>query len=186
MDMSAQPVSDEEFAMFGGGCFWCLEAVFGGLAGVKSVASGYMGGHVDNPTYHLVCGGNTGHAEVVQVRFDPKRISYRELLDVFFATHDPTTLNRQGNDVGSQYRSVIFYDSEGQRREAEEAISALNALKIWLDPVVTVVEKASNFYPAEDYHQGYYANNTNQPYCRFVIEPKLQKVQRKFAEKLRA
>jgi peptide-methionine (S)-S-oxide reductase len=175
-----------ETAVFGGGCFWCIEAVFNRLAGVESARSGYMGGHVHNPTYRQVCAGDTGHVEVVQLRFDPNIISYRDLLDVFFAVHDPTTLNRQGNDVGEQYRSVIFYGSEEQKEAAEETIAALNASKAFPEPVVTAVEPASTFYVAEGYHQEYYDNNRNQPYCQFIIAPKVVKLEKKFREKLRA
>jgi len=175
-----------ETAVFGGGCFWCLEAVFQRLPGVKSVESGYAGGGVENPTYKKVCGGNTGHAEVVRVSFDPSQISYRDLLDVFFAIHDPTTLNRQGNDVGTQYRSVIFYNSAEQRREAEQAIAALTAAKEFSAPIVTTVEPLATFYVAEDYHQNYFNENSNQPYCRFIIAPKLEKFRKAFAEKLKA
>ncbi len=175
-----------ETAYFGGGCFWCLEAVFDRHAGVVSVESGYMGGHVEHPTYRQVCTSTTGHAEVVRLTFDPSVVNYRELLDVFFAVHDPTTRDRQGNDVGPQYRSVIFYTSDEQRREAEQAIAELGSLKLWPHPVVTVVEPAQAFYVAEDYHQEYYANNSSQPYCRFIIEPKLRKAVKNFPEKMRA
>ncbi len=173
-------------AIFGGGCFWCLEAVFDRLQGVKSVESGYMGGHVDNPTYRQVCGGDTGHAEVVKITFDPQEITYRDLLDVLFTVHDPTTLNRQGNDSGTQYRSAIFYNSEEQRQEAQQAIAALNAARAWPNPVVTAVDPATKFFVAEDYHQEYYANNSSQPYCQFTIPPKLKKLQQKFAQKMKA
>lgn len=179
-------MSREEIAILGGGCFWCLEAVFDKLDGVKSVESGYMGGTVDKPTYRQVCSGNTGHAEVVRVSFDPQELSYRDLLDVFFATHDPTTLNRQGNDVGTQYRSVIFYTSEDQRRTAEQVIAELNASRQWPNPIVTRVEPAQQFFMAEDYHQEYYVNNPNQPYCQFVVAPKVKKFQQKFAEKVKS
>src|SRR5258707_13910594 len=173
-------------AIFGGGCFWCLEAVFDRLQGVTSVESGYMGGHVDNPTYRQVCDGNTGHVEVVRVIFNPEVLTYRELLDVFFTVHDPTTLNRQGNDTGTQYRSVIFYDSEEQRRAAGQAIDELNAARIWPDPIVTAVEPATKFYIAEDYHQEYFANNGSQPYCEMIVAPKVKKFQQKFAAKMKA
>jgi peptide-methionine (S)-S-oxide reductase len=179
-------MANEQTAIFGGGCFWCIEAVFNRLEGVKSAVSGYMGGHVDNPTYRQVCNGDTGHVEVVQVTFDPGRIKYRDLLEVFFAVHDPTTLNRQGNDVGEQYRSVIFYTSEEQEAEAEEMISVLNATKAFPEPIVTSVEPAQKFYVGEDYHQEYYDNNAAQPYCQFVIAPKLKKFEKKFGEKMRA
>jgi peptide-methionine (S)-S-oxide reductase len=175
-----------ETAVFGGGCFWCIEAVFNRLAGVESAESGYMGGHVDNPTYRQVCGGDTGHVEVVQVKFDPSVISYRDLLDVFFAVHDPTTPNRQGNDAGEQYRSVIYTTSDEQERIAEETIAELDAAKAFGQPIVTTVEPAAKFYKAESYHQDYYDNNRNQPYCQFVISPKVAKLEKKFREKLRA
>lgn len=177
---------NEEIAILGGGCFWCLEAVFDRLDGVKSVESGYMGGHKENPTYQQVCSGNTGHVEVVRVTFDPNELSYRELLDVFFTIHDPTTLNRQGNDVGTQYRSVIFYTSEQQRKTAEQLIAELNAARHWPNPIVTTVEPAKKFFEAEDYHQEYFANNPNQPYCQFVVAPKVKKFQQKFAEKMKS
>jgi peptide-methionine (S)-S-oxide reductase len=176
----------DETAILGGGCFWCLEAVFDRLAGVKSVESGYMGGKVDNPTYRQVCSGNTGHVEVVRVTFDTAELSFRDILEVFFAIHDPTTLNRQGNDVGTQYRSVIFYTSEEQRTTAEQVISELNAAHTWSNPIVTTVEPAAKFFMAEDYHQEYYANNSSQPYCQFVVAPKVKKFQQKFAEKMKA
>jgi peptide-methionine (S)-S-oxide reductase len=179
-------MANQETAILGGGCFWCLEAVFNRLQGVKAVESGYMGGHVENPSYRQVCGGDTGHVEVVRVTFDPQELSYSDLLDVFFEIHDPTTLNRQGNDVGTQYRSVIFYESEEQRHQAQEAIVRLNAAHAWPGPVVTALEPAGKFYVAEDYHQEYYANNSNQPYCQFVISPKVKKFQKKFAEKVKA
>jgi peptide-methionine (S)-S-oxide reductase len=175
-----------ETAVLGGGCFWCLEAVFDRLDGVVSVESGYMGGHVDRPTYRQVCDGNTGHAEVVRVTFDPQKLTFPELLDVFFTIHDPTTLNRQGNDVGTQYRSVIFYGSEEQRRQAEKAIAQLNASHEWPDPVVTEVKPVQEFFMAEDYHQEYFVNNGSQPYCQLVVAPKVEKFQQKFAEKMKA
>jgi peptide-methionine (S)-S-oxide reductase len=175
-----------ETAVLGGGCFWCLEAVFDRMAGIKSVESGYMGGHIDNPTYRQVCSGNTGHVEVVRVTFDSDELSFRDALEVFFAIHDPTTLNRQGNDVGTQYRSVIFYSSEEQRRVAEQMISELNAAHTWPNPIVTTVEPATKFFMAEDYHQEYYANNASQPYCQFVVAPKVKKFQQKFAGKIKA
>lgn len=176
-------MSNLQTAVFGGGCFWCLEAVLARVAGVKSVESGYMGGQVANPTYEQVCTGRSGHAEVVRLSFDPQQVSYRELLRVFFTIHDPTTPDRQGNDVGTQYRSVIFYNSQEQRREAEQAIAELNAAHQWPDPVVTAVEPAAEFYVAEGYHQNYYAHNAQQPYCRLVIEPKLRKFEQAFAGK---
>ena len=179
-------MAKEQVAVFGGGCFWCIEALFNRLTGVKSAVSGYMGGHVDNPSYRQVCSGDTGHVEVVQVAFDPDQITYKDLLDVFFSVHDPTTENRQGNDVGEQYRSVIFYTSEEQEQQAEEVIATLNATKAFPEPIVTRVEPAAKFHPAEDYHQLYYDNNTTQPYCQFVIAPKLRKFEKKFGEKMRA
>ena len=179
-------MSSLETAVFGGGCFWCLEAVFQRLPGVKSVESGYMGGRVENPTYREVCTGTTGHAEVVRVSFDPSQISYRDLLDVFFAIHDPTTLNRQGNDVGTQYRSVIYYASDEQRRAAEQVIAELTKAHEFSSPIVTAIEPAATFYVAEGYHQNYFNQNSEQPYCRFIIAPKLDKFRKAFAEKLKA
>lgn len=179
-------MANEEIVVLGGGCFWCLEAVFDRLAGVRSVESGYMGGLVENPTYQQVCSGKTNHVEVVRIAFDPGELSFRELLQVFFTIHDPTTLNRQGNDVGTQYRSVIFYTSEEQRQEAEKTIAELNAAREWPDPIVTTVEPAAKFFVAEDYHQEYYANNSYQPYCQFVVAPKVKKFEKKFAEKMKA
>ena len=179
-------MAKEQTAVFGGGCFWCIEAVFQRLSGVSHVESGYMGGHVDNPTYRQVCDGDTGHVEVVRVTFDPDEISYRELLDVFFTVHDPTTLNRQGNDTGQQYRSVIFYADEEQQRISEEVIAEMTAAKVFPEPIVTAVEPASTFYKAEGYHQNYYNENSRQPYCMFVISPKLAKLEKKFGAKLQA
>lgn len=173
-------------AVFGGGCFWCLEAVFARVQGVKSVESGYMGGQVKNPAYREVCSGTTGHAEVVRVTFDPAAVGYKDLLEVFFAIHDPTTLNQQGNDVGTQYRSVIFYLSEEQRRQAEQAIVELDGAHRWPDPVVTAVEPAAQFYVAEDYHQNYFASNPAQPYCQFIVAPKVRKFLKQFSGKARA
>src|SRR5262245_9828999 len=172
-------------ATFGSGCFWCTEAVFQRLKGVEKVVSGYSGGHVDNPTYMQVCGGKTGHAEVIQVTFDPKQVSYDELLEVFWKTHDPTTLNRQGNDVGPQYRSVIFYHNEEQKEKAEHYKKALNESGAFNDPIVTAIEPFKNFYSAEQYHQNYYNTNSGQPYCRFVIAPKVEKFQKVFQDKLK-
>jgi peptide-methionine (S)-S-oxide reductase len=179
-------MAKEQSAVFGGGCFWCIEAVFQRLSGVSHVESGYMGGHVDNPTYRQVCDGDTGHVEVVRVTFDPDEISYRELLDVFFTVHDPTTLNRQGNDTGEQYRSVIFYADEEQQRISEDVIAEMTAAKVFPEPIVTAVEPASTFYKAEGYHQNYYNENSRQPYCMFVISPKLAKLEKKFGAKLQA
>lgn len=170
-------------ATLGGGCFWCLEAVFEQLRGVVKVASGYTGGRVPSPTYRQVCGGDTGHAEVVQVTFDPAVVSFREILEVFFAIHDPTTLNRQGADVGTQYRSAIFYHTPEQQRVAETMIAALNASGTWDAPLVTVVVPLETFYRAEDYHQGYFRNNPGQGYCQVVVAPKVAKFRKHFASK---
>lgn len=165
-----------EIAVFTGGCFWCLEEIFRRLKGVISVTSGYIGGIKANPTYEDVCSGNTGHAEAVRVEYDPDEVKYDELLDVFFSAHDPTTLNRQGADVGSQYRSAIFYVNDSQKLIAEKSIAELNRRKTYSKPVVTELQKLGTFYPAEDYHQSYYLQHSNQPYCRAVIEPKLRKL----------
>jgi peptide-methionine (S)-S-oxide reductase len=173
-------------AVFGGGCFWCTEAVFDELRGVKSVVSGYAGGSTKNPTYEEVCGGGTGHAEVIKIDFDPTEITFKDLLTVFFATHDPTTLNRQGNDVGTQYRSAIFYANEEQMREAEAFIKELNDSKVFGKPVVTTLEPLGEFYEAEDYHQKYYANNPYQPYCQYMIPPKLNKLHKQFSALLKS
>lgn len=170
-----------ETAVFGGGCFWCTEAVFDELRGVQSVVSGYTGGKNKNPTYEQVCMGNTGHAEAIRIDFDPAQISFRDLMTVFFATHDPTTLNRQGNDVGTQYRSAIFYADEGQKTEAAAFIKELDEAKTFRNPVVTTLEPLAEFYPAEDYHQKFYANNPYQPYCQYSIPPKLSKLHKQFS-----
>ena len=175
----------QELATLGGGCFWCLEAVYNQMEGVESALSGYMGGGVANPTYRAVCTGATGHIEVVQVTFDPAVTTYREILEVFFAIHDPTTRDRQGNDVGSQYRSAIFYHSDTQRQTAEEMIRELESERVWPHPIVTDVRPAETFYVAEDYHQEYFRNNPNQPYCAFVVAPKVAKFREKFAKKMR-
>ena len=172
-------------ATLAGGCFWCLEAVYDEIKGVHSVESGYAGGHMDNPTYRAVCNGDTGHAEVVQVHFDPNIVSYRDLLNVFFAIHDPTTLNRQGADVGTQYRSAIFYHDEEQKKIAEELIKDLNAQEIWDRPIVTEVTKLDKFYIAEDYHQEYFSRNPYQPYCMAVVAPKVSKFRKHFLELLK-
>jgi len=172
-------------ATFGSGCFWCTEAVFERVKGVHSVVSGYAGGTVENPTYEQVCTGTTGHAEVTQITYDPEVISYDELLQIFWRTHDPTTLNRQGNDVGTQYRSVIFYHDDEQKQLAEKYKEELNASGAWEDPIVTEIVPLSVFYEAEDYHQNYYENNPNQGYCSFVIAPKLEKFEKVFKEKLK-
>ncbi len=172
-------------AMLAGGCFWCMEAVFDELRGVESVESGYSGGTVANPSYRDVCTGRTGHAETIKVTFDPAELSYRDILNVFFAVHDPTTLNRQGNDVGTQYRSAIFYQDEAQKAEAEQLIRELNEQHIWDKPIVTQVVKFDQFYVAEDYHQEYFANNPNQPYCMAVVAPKVSKFRKHFIDRLK-
>lgn len=168
--------ASRDVATFGAGCFWCVEAVLQQLDGVLEVRSGYMGGKVPSPSYEQVCGGETGHAEVVQVTFDPERIAYKELLDFFWKLHDPTTLNRQGQDVGTQYRSAIFYHSEAQREAAQKSKKALEEARTFRDPIVTEVTAAGPFYPAEGYHQDYYRLNKSQPYCRAIIAPKLDKL----------
>ena len=174
-----------EIATLGGGCFWCLEAVFELLRGVEKVESGYSGGATPEPTYKEVCTGRTGHAEVVQVTFDPKTVSFRDVLNVFFGTHDPTTLNRQGADVGTQYRSVIFYHTPQQKQIAEQRIADLNQAKIWGAPIVTQVVPFETFYRAEDYHQEYFRNNPRQPYCQGVVSPKVAKFRKQFSGKLK-
>jgi peptide-methionine (S)-S-oxide reductase len=174
-----------EIATLGGGCFWCLEAVFNELRGVRSVESGYCGGRSASPTYRQVCEGDTGHAEVVRVAFDPKLVSYREILEVFFAIHDPTTRNRQGNDVGTQYRSAIFHHSPEQKATAEALIAELDGRGLWSGPIVTEVVPAAPFYQAEDYHQEYFRQNPAQPYCAFVVAPKLAKFRKSFLDKLK-
>jgi len=173
-----------EISTLATGCFWCTEALFQQLNGVKSVVSGYSGGHVENPSYEEVITGQTGHAEVCKIEYDPEQISFEELLKVFFNTHDPTTLNRQGNDVGPQYRSAIFYHTEGQREIAERVKSELDAGGTWKNPIVTEITPFEKFYPAEDYHQNYFRNNPNQGYCRYIIAPKLQKFEKVFKLKL--
>lgn len=174
-----------EIATLGGGCFWCTEAVFEHVEGVVRVVSGYSGGRRPNPTYEQVCSGATGHAEVVQVTFDPSVTDYREVLEIFFATHDPTTLNRQGADVGTQYRSVIFYHTDEQRRTAEAVMEELSSMNAYERPIVTQLVPLEEFYPAEAYHQGFYRNNPNQGYCSAVIAPKLYKFRKTYAEKLK-
>ncbi len=174
-----------ETATFGAGCFWCTEAIFSRLEGVKEVCPGYSGGHVKNPSYREVCNGTTGHAEVVQVIFDPELINYSELLMIYWKTHDPTTPNRQGADVGTQYRSVIFYHSEEQKKKATELKDELDKQKIWDSPIVTAIEEYTNFYRAEEYHEDYYENNPNQGYCRFVITPKVEKFEKVFKDYLK-
>jgi peptide-methionine (S)-S-oxide reductase len=173
-------------ATLGGGCFWCLEAVYEQLQGVEAVVSGYSGGAVENPSYRQVTTGTTGHAEVVQLTFDPKVTTFREILEVFFTIHDPTTLNRQGADVGPQYRSAIFYHSEEQKAVAEDVIREMEAEGIWDDPIVTEVTPFSAFYNAEDYHQEYYRRNRGQPYCQVVIAPKVAKFRQKYLAKLKS
>jgi peptide-methionine (S)-S-oxide reductase len=172
-------------ATLAGGCFWCLEAVYDEIKGVQGVESGYAGGHMDNPSYRAVCNGDTGHAEVVQVHFDPNVVSYQDLLNVFFAIHDPTTLNRQGADVGTQYRSAIFYHDDEQKKTAEDLIKDLNAQQIWDRPIVTEVAPLDKFYMAEDYHQEYFARNPYQPYCMAVVSPKVSKFRKHFIEMLK-
>ena len=173
-------------ATLGGGCFWCLEAVYRETEGIEKVVSGYMGGSTPHPAYKDVCTGSTGHVEVVQLTFDASVISYRDILEIFFVIHDPTTLNRQGNDVGTQYRSVIFYYSPEQKAAAEETIRDLTAEKVYDDPVVTAIEPAQEFYPAEAYHQEYFENHPYQPYCAFVVAPKVQKFRKKFAGRVKS
>jgi peptide-methionine (S)-S-oxide reductase len=174
-----------EVATLAGGCFWCLEAVFREVAGVEKVVSGYTGGDAADPTYEQVCSGKTGHAEAVQVSFDPLKISYREILEIFFSIHDPTTLNRQGADVGTQYRSAIFYHSDQQKAIAEELIAELNTAHLWKKPIVTQIVPLHTFYPAEDYHQGYFSRHPEQGYCRMVISPKLNKFRRRWSKHLK-
>jgi peptide-methionine (S)-S-oxide reductase len=176
-------MSDTSLATFGGGCFWCTEAIYSEVKGVKSVTSGYAGGKIENPTYKEVCTGTTGHAEVIQVEFDADQISYRDLLTIFFATHDPTTLNQQGADMGTQYRSVIFTHDDEQRDVAEQLRNELDSSDEFASPIVTQIEPMPTFYPAEDYHQDYYQLNGGQPYCNAVIKPKLDKFRARFADK---
>ena len=181
-------MSDEKnaIAVFGGGCFWCTEAVFDELRGVRSVVSGYTGGSVKNPTYEQVCGGRTGHAEAIRIEYDPAQVSFRDLMTVFFATHDPTTLNRQGNDAGTQYRSAIFYADEKQKEKAAVFIKELDDAKTFRNPIVTTLEPLTEFYAAEDYHQKYWANNSYQPYCQMTIPPKLNKLHKQFSALLKS
>ena len=176
-------MAESSLATFGGGCFWCTEAIYAEVAGVESVTSGYAGGETENPTYKDVCTGGTGHAEVIQIAFDPEQVSYRDLLTIFFFTHDPTTLNRQGADVGTQYRSAIFTHDEEQSETANALKTELDASGEFNDPIVTQIEPLTTFYPAEDYHQDYYRLNGSQPYCHAVIKPKLEKFREKFAGK---
>jgi len=186
MEKTATPTTGvKEMATLGGGCFWCLEAVFEGLRGVISVESGYMGGAKPDPSYEEVCRGRTGHAEVVRVTFDPVVVTFREILEVFFVIHDPTTLNRQGNDVGTQYRSVVFHHTPEQKSATEQVIAQLGAAQLWKDPIVTEIAPATIFFPAEDYHQRYFERNSSQPYCQFVVAPKVAKFRKHFLEKLK-
>lgn len=179
-DIDKNATTDTETAVFGAGCFWCVEAIYERVSGVKSVESGYAGGHVDNPTYKQVTSGTTGHAEVARLEYDPEVISYEELLEVFWHTHNPTTKNRQGADVGPQYRSVIFYMNEDQKQIAEESMKKTDASDLWEDPIVTEIEPISNYSVAEDYHQNYYENNPNAGYCSIVIAPKIAKFKKDF------
>jgi peptide-methionine (S)-S-oxide reductase len=181
----SQTAAGKEIATLGGGCFWCLEAVFDDLEGVEEVVSGYGGGSIADPTYRQVCSGTTGHAELVRVTFDPNVVSFKQILEVFFTIHDPTTLNRQGNDVGTQYRSVIFYHSPEQQAIARHTIAEIDQLKIWDGPIVTQLAPAPAFYPAEDYHQEYFRNNGEQPYCQIVIAPKVAKFRRKYLAQIK-
>ena len=174
-----------ETATLAGGCFWCLEAVFDEFRGVERAESGYAGGHVPDPTYEQVCSGRTGHAEVVQITFDPERISYRALLEVFFTVHDPTTLNRQGPDTGTQYRSAIFYHSDEQEKIAREVVARFERERLWDDPIVTEIVPLETFYPAEEYHRDYFRRNPGQGYCQVIIAPKVAKARKRFAEKLK-
>jgi peptide-methionine (S)-S-oxide reductase len=178
-------VQNSDTATFGAGCFWCVEAIFQQVNGVITVQSGYSGGHVKNPSYREVCDGTTGHAEVCQIVYDPSVVTYLELLEIYWKTHDPTTLNRQGADVGTQYRSVIFYHSEAQKKIAEEMKQELSAAGIWKDPVITGIVPYETFYKAEDYHQDYYFQNASQPYCSAVITPKVEKFKKVFADKIK-
>lgn len=174
-----------EIATLGGGCFWCLEAVYQEVRGVEEVVSGYAGGHVANPSYQAVCSGITGHAEVVQIKFDPTVVSFRTLLEIFFTIHDPTTLNRQGADVGTQYRSIVLYHSDEQRQVAQEVIAEVTREGLWPDPIVTELAPAEEFYAAEAYHQNYFQNHANQPYCQVVIAPKVAKFRQRHLAQLR-
>ena len=177
--------SNLETATFANGCFWCTEAVFQELKGVEKVTSGYSGGHVENPTYEQVCNKDTGHAECLQIEYDPQQISFDELLEVFWKTHDPTTLNRQGNDVGPQYRSAIFYHTEEQKEKAEKYKAELNGSGVFNSPILTAIEPFTVFYPAENYHSDYYKRNSLQPYCYYVIKPKMEKFKKVFSDKMK-
>ena len=174
-----------EIATLGGGCFWCIETIYQDLQGVKSSISGYSGGHVENPTYQAVCNETTGHAEVVQVTFEPEIVSFKEILEIFFTIHDPTTLNRQGGDRGTQYRSAIYYHSDEQKLVAEQTITETNKAKLWKNPIVTEVTKFDEFFVAEDYHQEYFKNNSSQQYCRVIIAPKVAKFRQKYLNRLK-
>ncbi len=185
-DESSLSLSEKEVAILAGGCFWCLEAVYDQVRGVESVESGYVGGTLDNPTYEAVCGGQTGHAEAVRITFDPRIISYKELLEIFFSIHDPTTLNRQGNDRGTQYRSAIYYGTPAQQQTAERLIQSLSEGKLYEAPIVTQVVPATQWYEAEAYHQEYFARNPLQGYCQFVVGPKIAKFRKQFASRLKA
>ncbi len=184
-DVSKTDTSNLEIITFGAGCFWCVEAVFQQIKGVELVKSGYMGGKIKNPTYREVCSGLTGHAEVCQLTYDPAKVTFEELLEVFWQTHDPTTLNRQGNDEGTQYRSAIFYHTDKQKVIAENYKKKLTEAQVWSRPIVTEISKAEVFYVAEDYHQNYFNQNSNQSYCSYVIKPKIDKVKKVFADKLK-
>jgi peptide-methionine (S)-S-oxide reductase len=183
--MESDPVKNLDVATFGSGCFWCTEAIFENIKGVNSVVSGYSGGNVPNPSYEAVCSGKTGHAEACQITFDPNIISYDELLEIFWKTHNPTTLNQQGNDIGTQYRSVIFYHDEEQKKKAEHYKDELNKSAAWDNPVVTEISAFSKFYKAEEYHQHYFERNPYQGYCSFIIAPKVEKFRNVFADKLK-
>ena len=174
-----------EKATFGAGCFWCVEAIFQNLKGVTQVVSGYTGGQLENPSYQQICTGTTGHAEVTQITFDPEIISYTELLEIFWKTHDPTTLNSQGNDVGSQYRSAVFYHQQDQKEQAEKMKALLEQSKVWLDPIVTEISPLGTFFPAEDHHQNYFNEHGEQPYCQLIIKPKVQKLENLFGNKVK-
>ena len=185
LNSAAIMAKELETATLGGGCFWCTEAVYNELNGVVDVKPGYSGGHIKNPSYKEVCTGNTGHAEVIQITFDPQIVSFSDILEVFFMTHDPTTLNRQGNDVGTQYRSAIFYHSESQKEIAEKVIRLFNEEKVYNRPIVTEVTPFTKFYPAENYHVDYFEKNPNQPYCQYIIVPKMEKFRKIFKDKLK-
>jgi methionine-S-sulfoxide reductase len=182
----ANSINQTEIATIGNGCFWCTEAIFQKLKGVLSAVSGYSGGHMENPDYKSVCSGTTGHAECLQIKFDPAVVSFSDLLKIFWETHDPTSLNRQGEDVGTQYRSVIFYHDELQKNIAEAYIKELNQSEVYQKPIVTTLEKFEKFYPAEDYHQGYYELNGTNPYCQFVVRPKVEKFKKAYSDKLKS